>query len=70
MQTRAIRYHSFAWVKNYPSLRAAYFLGVTPGAVFVVSKRCDGVIAAQNGGGYGRASRGGASDARYQPYSR
>lgn len=25
---------------------------------------------AQNGGGYGRAARGGASDARYQPYSR
>jgi len=30
----------------------------------------DVVVVAQNGGGYGRASRGGASDARYQPYSR
>jgi len=28
------------------------------------------LVAAQNGGGYGRAARGGASDSRYQPYSR
>jgi len=27
-------------------------------------------VGQQNGGGYGRAARGGASDARYQPYSR
>jgi len=28
------------------------------------------MIVGQTNGGYGRAARGGASDARYQPYSR